>query len=64
MSYRARPEIFSLLLTEQEVRELIELRRMGVTLSQLANQFNVHENTVRNILRRVEIYEQERGVSV
>lgn len=52
MPYESRNDLLSHKLTEQEVDELIRLRKQGVTLKTLAEQFDVHQNTVRNIINR------------
>lgn len=52
MAYRQREELLSHVLDEEEVADLIRLRREGLTLEELAKRFDVHKNTVRNILRR------------
>lgn len=52
MPYEARDDLLSHKLTNEEVEELISLRRSGTTLKTLAKQYDVHENTVRNIINR------------
>lgn len=52
MPYESRNDLLSHKLTEKEVEELIKLRKQGVTLKTLANQFGVHQNTVRNVIKR------------
>lgn len=54
MAYRQRDELLSHVLDEDEVEELIQHRKEGLTLVQLAKMYGVHKNTVRNILRRAE----------
>lgn len=53
MAYRQRDELASHVLTEEEVAELVQLRKEGWTFEQLAVEFDIHKNTVRNILRKV-----------
>lgn len=53
MPYRQRDELLSHVLTEEEVEDLVSKRNAGWTLRMLAKEFDVHLNTVRNILRRV-----------
>lgn len=53
MPYRQRDELLSHVLTEEEVEELVQKRAAGWTLRMLAKEFDIHLNTVRNILRRV-----------
>lgn len=52
MPYESRDDLLSHKLTQEEVEELVALRRKGTTLKQLAKQYGIHENTVRNIINR------------
>jgi transposase len=54
MAYRRMNNLYSDILTQAQVERLIELRRRGVTLRQLAEQFDIHKNTVINIIKRWE----------
>jgi transposase len=54
MAYRRMDNLYSDILTQAQVEQLIELRRRGVTLRQLAEQFDIHKNTVINIIKRWE----------
>jgi len=52
MSYRARDDLYSHILTKDEVKRLIRLWKSGWTLKDMASEFEVHPNTVSNIIDR------------
>ena len=52
MSYRARDDLYSHILTKDEVKRLIRLWKSGWTLKGMASEFEVHPNTVSNIIDR------------
>jgi len=52
MAYRARDNLFSHILDEDQVDELIMMWKKGATIKSLAEYFGVHENTITNIVSR------------
>jgi len=52
MAYRARDNLFSHILDDEQVENLIKMWRSGVTVKELSNHFHIHENTVTNIISR------------
>lgn len=52
MAYRKREDQLSSILSESEVEQLIILYKEGVSQYQIATQFDIHRNTVRNIIMR------------
>jgi DNA invertase Pin-like site-specific DNA recombinase len=52
MAYERREDLLSAKLTEEQVEELLDMRKRGVPLKQVAKHFNVHYNTVINIMNR------------
>jgi len=52
MAYRSRNDLLSHILTDDEVDRLISLWKQGQTIKQISTTFNVHENTVSNIIGR------------
>lgn len=52
MGYRSRDQLLSHVLENSQVVELVDLRKEGMTLQQLAIRFKVHKSTVKNILKR------------
>lgn len=58
MGYRSREFLLSHTLTQEEVQELIILHKKGWTYKKLSSKFDIHRNTVANILNRA----KERGV--
>jgi len=52
MAYRKRNNLLSSILSSEEVNSMVIMHREGVTQQQIAKQFEVHRNTVRNIINR------------
>lgn len=52
MAYRARDNLFSHILDEDQVAELIKMWKSGETVKNMAQHFDVHENTITNIISR------------
>jgi len=52
MAYRARDDLFSHILDDNQVDDLIRMWKAGNTIKELSRHFNVHENTVTNIISR------------
>jgi transposase len=52
MPYRSHDDLLSHALDEEQVTELLALRKKGTTQKELAKRFNVHINTIKNILNR------------
>jgi transcriptional regulator len=52
MPYRAHESHLSSVLTEEQVKELIDKRKQGWTYKKLGLYFGVHRNTIYNILKR------------
>ncbi len=52
MAYRSRNDLHSHILTEEEVEELIGMWKSGATLKEMSKHFDVHYNTVGNIINR------------
>jgi transposase len=52
MPYRRNPNLLSSILSDSEVKSMILMDQQGVTKKQIADQFEVHRNTVRNVIDR------------
>lgn len=52
MAYESRNDLLSHKLTQSEVSQLLQKRKQGVTLKALAEEFDIHRNTVINIVKR------------
>ena len=52
MPYKKREDLLSSVLTELEVTSLIHMHRGGVSVKHIADHFDIHRNTVRNIVNR------------
>lgn len=52
MAYRRREDKLSDILTPEQVKELINLYKQGQSVRAIAENFNVHRNTVTNVLNR------------
>ena len=52
MAYRARDNLFSHILTDEEVDELISMWKAGHTFRDMAKYFDIHYNTVGNVINR------------
>lgn len=52
MAYRSDPEHVSSVLNPMQVRELINLKKRGHDNNYIARYFEIHRNTVTNILKR------------
>ena len=61
MVYRARDDLLSSILTEEQAEELIELKKAGTQIQELADRYGVHRNTVNNIWRRHLAREKRKG---
>jgi lambda repressor-like predicted transcriptional regulator len=63
MAYRRKPGLLSDVLSRQEIERIAELRAQGWTLQQLADAYQVHRNTIRNVLRRRDIERKRDAIS-
>jgi len=52
VAYRKRADLLSAQLTNEEVKQLCRLHKNGRPQKQLAEEFGVHRNTVRNVINR------------
>jgi transposase len=52
MAYRRREGVLSDVLTQAEINELVSMHDQGFTQKAIAEHFEIHRNTVRNILKR------------
>jgi Mor family transcriptional regulator len=52
MAYRSRDDLYSHVLTNEQVEDMISKWRQGHTVKSLAQDYEVHENTITNIITR------------
>jgi len=52
MPYRARKNLYSHILTDEQVEELIIMWKNDTHIQDIADYFDIHYNTVLNIINR------------
>jgi len=52
MAYRRKEEMLSDVLDDEQIEELLYMKKIGSTQQEMADHFGVHRNTVYNILKR------------
>jgi DNA-directed RNA polymerase specialized sigma24 family protein len=52
MPYRSHDYLLSHVLDEEQVEELLSMRKKGITYKEISKHFKVHINTVKNIIYR------------